>query len=295
MGFRLHLTCRFNFYLGGFSYTSHVQIIFMQGISQTHPVLASFLSREFLLHIPRWLPVFVFCLGSSFFTSRIGFFLFYFFYFFIGGVSLTHPGLAWILMRRVSLPHTVLLDLYTGSFSYTSRAGFVFYLETFSYTSRASLKFYAGSFSYTSRAAWCFMRGVSLTHPVLASFLSGEFLLHIPRWLQFFFWEVSLTHPVLPLFLCWEFLLHIPCWNHFHAGNFSNTSRAGFIFISGVSLTHPTMAWNLMQGVSLTHHVLLDFLCAEFLLHIPYLLHFLFRKFLLHIACWLPVFVFDFV
>ena len=146
-------------------------------------------------------------------------------------------------MRGVSLPHTVLLDLYTGSFSYTSRAGFVFYLGTFSYTSRASLKFYAGSFSYTFRAAWCFMRGVSLTHPVLASFLSGEFLLHIPRWLQVFFWEVSLTHPVLPLFLCWEFLLHIPCWLRFYLRSFSYTSRACFNFCVGSFSSTYRAAW----------------------------------------------------
>ena len=49
----------------------------------------------------------------------------------------------------------------------------------------SSSSFLSGGFSYTSRAALIFMQGVSLTHPVLASFLSGEFLLHIPCWLHF--------------------------------------------------------------------------------------------------------------
>ena len=48
------------------------------------------------------------------------------------------------------------------------------------YTLQAS--FYAGSFSYTSRVDF-FMWGVCVTHPVLASCLCGEFLLHLPYWL----------------------------------------------------------------------------------------------------------------
>ena len=43
------------------------------------------------------------------------------------------------------------------------------------------LAFTCGSFSYTSHAGFIFISGVSHAHPVLASFLSGEFLLHIPR------------------------------------------------------------------------------------------------------------------
>ena len=49
-----------------------------------------------------------------------------------------------------------------------------------------------------------FIWGVSLTHPVLDSFLSGEFLLHIPSRFDFYLGN-SLTHPVLASFLC------IPC------------------------------------------------------------------------------------
>ena len=61
------------------------------------------------------------------------------------------------------------------------------------------------------------------------------------------------THPMLASFLFWEFLSHIPYWFHVYVGSFSYTSRAGLIFIWGVSLTHPVLA---------------SFLCGEFLLHI---------------------------
>ena len=43
------------FLSGSFSYTSHVGVIFMWGVSLTHPVLASLLSEEFFLHIQCWL------------------------------------------------------------------------------------------------------------------------------------------------------------------------------------------------------------------------------------------------
>ena len=123
------------------------------------------------------------------------------------------------------------------------------------------------------------MWGVSVTHPMLASFLCGQFLLHFLCWLYFsvgyfsytsnaafffpsfflilFFWGVPLTnpelvalfiagdpltHPVLASFLSGEFLLHIPCWLHFYVGSFSDTSHAGFTFIWLVCLTHPMLA-----------------------------------------------------
>ena len=149
--------------------------------------------------------------------------------------------------------------------------------------------FYWESFSYTSRAGFIFIGGVSLTHPVLASFLSWEFPLHIPCWLRFLFifylflsGEFLLHIPCwiyIPCFfsfsfsfllsvefllhiLCWflfllgEFLLHIPCWVHFYRGCFFYTSRAGFFFVWGVSLTPPVLC-----GVSLTHPSLTSFLC----------------------------------
>ena len=142
------------------------------------------------------------------------------------------------------------------------------------------LHFYEQSFSYTSRADFVFMWRVSLTHPVLLSFLCREFLLHITCWL------------VVVVVLSGEFLLHIPCCCCccFYRGSFSYKSRAGFIFIRGVSLTHLVPALILsgdfpgsytsqagfifIGGVSLTHPVLVLFLCREFLLHIPCCLHF---------------------
>ena len=111
------------------------------------------------------------------------------------------------------------------------------------------IHFYKGSFCYTSRTSFIFIRGVSLTHPMLPSFLYGEFLLHIPCWLHFLYREFLLHIP------CWFyvkiiikrivftgiFFLHIPCWLYFYLGSFSDTSRAGFFFLSGVSLTHPVL------------------------------------------------------
>ena len=72
---------------------------------------------------------------------------------------------------------------------------------------------------------------------------------------------------MLVSFLPWLFLLFIPCWLHFYLGIFSYTSRAGFIFMREVSLTHP-MLTVFMWGVSLTHHVLPSLSCGEFFLHI---------------------------
>ena len=111
--------------------------------------------------------------------------------------------------------------------------------------------FLTGNFSYKSRADFTFLWGLSLSHPVLdslslsLSFLSEEFLLHIPCWNYFFYRGVSLTHPILPLFFFGEFLLHIPCW---------------LLFIVVVVV----VIW----GVSLTHPVLASFLSQMFLLHI---------------------------
>ena len=116
--------------------------------------------------------------------------------------------------------------------------------------------------------------GASLTHLMLVSFLSAEFLLHIPRWLNFyagsfsytshggfiFIWRVSLTHLKQALCFCGEFLIHIPCWLLF--------------LICRVSLTHPVLASFVILGVTLTHPILALFLSGEFLLHIPCWLYF---------------------
>ena len=133
---------------------------------------------------------------------------------------------------------------------------------------------------------------------MLALFLIGEFLLHIPCLLYlsvgslsytshggffflFFFFQrsfpytsragfifilgVSLTDPMLVLFFLGEFLLHILCWLYFSVGSLSYTSHADFFYSSGEFLLH-IPCW-------------LYFLSVEFLLHIPYLLYFSFGNF----------------
>ena len=156
------------------------------------------------------------------------------------------------------------------------------------------------------------MWGVSLTHPILASFYadvffffcfffkSGKFLLHIPCLFLFsfflgsssysscagfiFIWGVSLTHPLLGLVLSTDLLLHIPCWFYIYRGSFSYTSRAGLVFFWGVSLTHPMLA-SFLCGESLIHPMLTLFIWGVSLTH-PVLPSFLCWEFLLHIPCW---------
>ncbi len=248
----------FHFYLGSFPYTSPAGFIFMWGVSLKHPVLASFLCGEPLLHIPCWLPFLsggfllhipcwlYFSLGSISYTSGAGFI-------FMRGVSLTHPVwalfLSWEFLLHIpacflwrggwgggGLTHPMLL-LFSCFFS------FFFFLLFFPFCCGEFLLeillgwlyLNLGSFSYTSRAGFPFLWGVSLTHPMLSSFLSGEFLLHIPCWLSFsvgsfshtshagfpFLWGDSLTHPMLTLFLSGKFLLHIPCCLQFSLGSLS--------------------------------------------------------------------------
>ena len=204
-GFLLHIPCWRLFFK-----------FFIWGVSLTRPVLASFLSREFLLHIPCWLN---FYLGSFSYTSRAGFI-------FIWGVSLTHPVLASIFIWEVSLTHPMLALFFFGSFLLHICTGFLVLIP-------CRFNFYL-SFSYTSRAGFFFMWGVSLTHHVLALFLSGEFL------------------------------LHIPCLYHFYMERFSDISHAGFFFFS-FFLFFLFVIW----GVSLTHPMLVSFLSGEFLSHIP--------------------------
>ena len=168
-----------------FLYTSHAGFIFIWGISVTPPLLASFLSGEFLLHIPCWL---LFYLGSFSYTSRAGFI-------FIWGVSLTHPMLATFLSA-------CWLHFYLGSFSYTSRAGFIFIWGVF----------------LTHPMLAGFFCGELLLHILCSFFLSFFFLslmwrnssLHIPCWLYFYLGSFSYTAHADLTFYCWEFLLHIP-------------------------------------------------------------------------------------
>ena len=156
-----------------------------------------------------------------------------------------------------------------------------------------------------------FFWGVSITHPVLASFYLGSFSCTSHAGL-IFIWGVFLTHPILALFFSGELVLHIPvlaliisgdCWLYCSVGNFSDTSHATFIFVPGVCRTHPVVP---------------SFLCGEFLLHIPTCLHFYAGsfsyisyagfllcgefllhiprcgEFVLHIPCWLLVYVASF-
>ncbi len=62
-----------------------------------------------------------------------------------------------------------------------------------------------------------FFGGVSLTHPMLASFLSGGFS-YTSYAGVIFIWGVSLTHPMLAFFF-------------FNLGSFSYPSHVGFTFI----------------------------------------------------------------
>ena len=212
----------FIFYLGSFSYTSHACLLLLWGVSLTLPMLAWILSGEFLLHIPCWLQ---FYLVSFSYTSRAGFN-------FIWGVSLTHPVLAFF---------------------------FLFFFSFF------------------------FLWGVCVTRAMLAWFFFLFFLFLFFLFLSYtshagfnFLWLVSLTHLVLASILSGEFLLHIPCWLLFYLGTFSYTSRVGFICMRDVSLTHPELVRFLMMdsfffiwGISLTYPILGWFFFGEFLLHIP--------------------------
>ena len=261
--FLLHIPYWLYFYLWSFSYTSHTGFIFICGVSLTHPILALFLSVEFLLHIP-WLSLmwgetqaytsragfifylgsfsytshgdFIFIAGSFSYTSRTGFVC-------IWGVSLTHPMLALVSVGNFS--HTFHVNFFSLFFFFGGGGGGLFRHTMLTFF----LSFFnLGSFYYTSRAGF-YVWGVSLTHPMLALYLSGEFFIHIPFWLHFYLGSFSYTSHVGFFFFFFFFFI---LWS------FSYTSRAGFIFMRGVSLTHPVLAL---------------FLSGEFLLHIPFLLY----------------------
>ena len=119
------------------------------------------------------------------------------------------------------------------------------------------------------------MLGVSLTHPVLAFFFfffsAGSFS-YTSHACLIFLWGVSLTHPMLVLLLLLllfllfksgEFLLHIPCWLHIYEGNFSYTSRAGFLFFFSFYLGNFSYTFHaclsFLWGFSLTQPMLAFF------------------------------------
>ena len=225
--------------------------LFIQGIFLTPPVLVSF--SVFLLF---------FYQGCFSYTSRAAFI-------FIWGVSLTHPMLALILSGVFLLHIPCWLHFYQGSFSYNPvlASFFMLFLSVeFLLHIPYLLYFSLGSFSYTFRASFIFIWGVSLTHPVLASFFFFFFL---------FFWGLSLTYPVPVLFLSGKFLLHSPCLFYFAVGRFSYTSHAHTVLVSfsffnlGSSSSTFHGGFVFIWGVSLKHPVLVSFLSGEFLLHIP--------------------------
>ena len=81
------------------------------------------------------------------------------------------------------------------------------------------------------------MRGVSLAHPELASFLCGECLLHIPCWLYLSVGSFSYTlhaSSFFRFFFSFFFIFFIPCslffplFFFFFFKNFSYTFHAGF-------------------------------------------------------------------
>ena len=149
---------------------------------------------------------------------------------------------------------------------------------------------------------------------LLAWYLCGKFLLHIPCCFHFylgnlsnipcsfiFLWGVSLTHPRLASIWSGEFLLHILYRLHFMSGvslthpvlplilsvGFSYISHACFIFTGGVSLTHPVLAAFLSGSFSYTSHA--GFFYVGTFSNTTLALFF-YGDFLLHIPCWLFLF-----
>ena len=164
-------------------------------------MLASFLSGEFLLHIPCWLRLFNLFLSVEFVLHipcwtvfSVGSFSYRFIADFVlmWGVSLTHPVLAssffFFFFSFFFFSFSFLYLFYLGSFPYTSPVGFFSFLCL-------------GSFSYTSHVGFTILWGVSLTHSVMASFF----------FFFFFIWGVSVTHPMLDLLFFEEFFVHIHC------------------------------------------------------------------------------------
>ena len=209
----------FCFYLGSFPHTSRAGFIFIWGISLTYPVLASFSSGEFLshipcllyfslqslLHIPCWLlffrgggggsptnPV----LASSFFFSSFFFFSFLFssFFFYLGSFPhISRGGL--IFIWGFSLTHPVLVSFLSGEFLLHIPCFFFFFFLLFFFFCFffffLLFFFNLASFPHRSRGSFIFIWGVSLTYPVLASFLSGDFLWYIPFWFHFYLGSFS--------------------------------------------------------------------------------------------------------
>ena len=180
------------FHLGSFSYTSSAGFIFMWGVSLKHPVLSSSSSSSSFFFFKVWgvsltHPMFaLFSVGSFSYTSNVGFFFFFFFFkscwlhFYlrsfsykcragfnvIKGVTLTHPVLV-LFLRREFLLH--IISLKGVSLTYSKLPSFL--CGEFLLHIPCCFHFCAVSLPDTSCAAFVFMRGFSLTHPKLSSFL----------------------------------------------------------------------------------------------------------------------------
>ena len=142
-------------------------------------------------------------------------------------------------------------------------ASFLFSFEDFVLHMPCWLHFSLGSLSYTYRPGFFFFLiwGVSLAHPVLALFLPGEFIWRIQWILSPSLWSFS---PVLPSFLSGEFLLHIPSWLHFYVESFPYTPHVGFLLWGGVLLHIPS--WLLFYVGSFSYTSRAGFVSCEELL-----------------------------
>ena len=220
----------------GVSFTHPVLALFViWGVSLTHPMLALNLCGEFLLHIPRWIPLF----------------------FLMGGISLTHPILALLLSGEFLLHIPCLLFLcgefllhipcllfLCGEFLLHIPCWIHFFLGSFSYTSHDCFIFYVGSFSYTSHADFFFFFFFFLFLFYFIFYFfnlrSFSYTSHVSFFLSILMWRVFLGHPILAFFSSGEFLFHISRWLYFYLGSFYYRSHACFC-VGGVSLTHPML------------------------------------------------------
>ena len=142
--------------------------------------MASFLSGEFLLRMPCWL------------------------HFYLGSLC---PMLDLLFCGEFLLHLPCWLHFYVGSFSYTSCAAFIFTGKEFLLHDACWV-----------RVLFLFCLFVCL-FVLLLLFSSGKFLLHIPCWFIFITGGDSLTHPVLASFLSEVFLTHPKLASFFLSGD----------------------------------------------------------------------------
>ena len=215
--------------MGSFSGTSPASFIFIWGVSLTYSTLAlHFFRGEFLLHITGGLFFFFLILWSVCYTSHVGFI-------FLWGVSLKIP--CWLHFYVGSLSCTSHADFFfiffsSGEFLLHIPCWLHFYAWSFSYTFRALLFFIQGVFlTHPMLASFLIFLLIIIIIFIFLFFLIWGFLLHIACSFPFYIGWVSLTHTVLASCLSREFLLHLPYRLKFHGGSSSYTSHAGFTFL----------------------------------------------------------------